>query len=129
VLVKWVDTSESRIPLKDMKESHPVETAEFAKARGIADEPAFAWWVPYTLRKRDVILSKLKARIQKTLVTRKYQEVGQSTPGPTPVRYVAIPEVHSCHDASPLDTDSGWLAYSTPGSTKTLDRLRKRFGN
>jgi hypothetical protein len=47
-----------------------VETAEFAKARAIADEPAFAWWVPYTMRKRDIILSKIKARIRKT--THKY---------------------------------------------------------
>ena len=70
LLVKWADNSESWIPLKDLKESHPIETAEFAKARGIANEPAFAWWIPYTLRKRDVILSKLKARIRKT--THKY---------------------------------------------------------
>jgi hypothetical protein len=53
-----------------VKESHPVETAEFATARSIADEPAFAWWVPYTLRKRDIILSKINARIRKT--THKY---------------------------------------------------------
>jgi hypothetical protein len=70
LLVKWADGSESWILLKDLKEPHPIETAEFAKARGIADEPAFAWWVPYTLRKRDVTLSKLKARIRKT--THKY---------------------------------------------------------
>ena len=53
-----------------MKESHPVEVAEFARARGIDDKPMFNWWVPYTLRKRDIILSKLKARIRKT--THKY---------------------------------------------------------
>lgn len=70
LLVKWADGSETWIPLKDMKESHPVEVAEFARARDIADEPAFAWWVPYTLRKREVILSKIKARIRKT--NRKY---------------------------------------------------------
>ena len=52
--------------MKDLKESHPIETAEIAKARGMADEPAFAWWVPHTLRKRDVMLSKIKARIRKT---------------------------------------------------------------
>jgi len=56
--------------LKDTKELHPVETAEFAKAQDIADEPTFPWWVPYTLQKRDVILSKVKARIRKT--THKY---------------------------------------------------------
>ena len=49
LLVKWADGTESWVPLKDLKESHPIETAEFAKARSIADEPAFAWWVSYTL--------------------------------------------------------------------------------
>jgi len=58
------------VPLADLKESHPVETAEFAKARGIDDEPAFAWWVPYTLRKQDAIIASLKRRIRKT--THKY---------------------------------------------------------
>jgi hypothetical protein len=70
LLIQWADESEAWVPLKDVKESHPCEAAEFAKSRGIADEPAFAWWVPYTLRKRDIILAKLKARIQKT--THKY---------------------------------------------------------
>jgi hypothetical protein len=70
LLVQWADKSESWIPLKDLKEAHPCETADFAKARGIADEPAFAWWVPYTLRKRDIILSKIRVRIRKT--THKY---------------------------------------------------------
>ena len=56
--------------MKDLNEFHPIEVAKFAKARGIDDEPAFAWWVPYTLRKRDVIISKIKSRIRKT--NRKY---------------------------------------------------------
>ena len=68
--VVWSDGSTSWVPLRDLKESHPVELAEFAVARNIADEPAFAWWVPYTLRKKQVILSKLKARLRKT--THKY---------------------------------------------------------
>ena len=70
LLIQWADQSESWVPLKDLKESHPIETAEFARSRGIDDEAAFAWWVPYTIRKRDVILSKVKARIRKT--THKY---------------------------------------------------------
>ena len=61
-----MDGSESWIHLKDMKESHPVEVAEFDRARGIADEPAFEWWVPYNLRKIDVILAAVKSRIRKT---------------------------------------------------------------
>ena len=53
-----------------MKESHPVEVAEYARARGIDTEPAFEWWVPHTQKKRQVILSALKKRIRKT--THKY---------------------------------------------------------
>ena len=47
-----------------MKESHPVEVAEYARARGIDKEPAFEWWVPHTLKKRQVILAALKKRIR-----------------------------------------------------------------
>ena len=68
--ILWKDKSESWVHLKDIKESHPIEVAEYARARGIENEPAFAWWVPYTLRKRDVILASVKARIRKT--THKY---------------------------------------------------------
>ena len=53
-----------------MKESHPVEVAEYARARSIDKEPAFEWWVPHTLRKRQVILAALKKRVRKT--THKY---------------------------------------------------------
>ena len=56
--------------MKRVKDSHPVELAEYARARGVADEPAFAWLVPHTLRKRDVILLKLTTRLPKT--THKY---------------------------------------------------------
>lgn len=49
-----------------MKKSQPVEVAEFARAKGMDHEPAFAWWVPYTLRKREVILSAVKSRARKT---------------------------------------------------------------
>ena len=34
LLVQWGDGSKTWIPLKDLKESNPVKTAEFAKARG-----------------------------------------------------------------------------------------------
>eukprot|EP00980_Cylindrotheca_fusiformis_P010189 scaffold2267_cov92-Cylindrotheca_fusiformis.AAC.8 len=63
-LVQWKSGAGTQwIPLKDMKESYPVHTAEFTKACGIDKEPAFSWWVPYTLRKRDVIVSAVKARV------------------------------------------------------------------
>ena len=66
LLVLWKDGTEQWVPLKDLKESHPVEVAEFAKARNIDREPAFVWWVPYTLRKREVIASAVRARLRKT---------------------------------------------------------------
>ena len=46
LLIKWKDKSESWIKLADMKESHPVEVAEYARARGIDKEPAFEWCGP-----------------------------------------------------------------------------------
>ena len=48
-----------------MKESHPIDLTEYSKARGLADDPTFAWWVPYTLQKKDIILSAVKIRICK----------------------------------------------------------------
>ena len=48
-----------------MKESNPIEVAEFAVSQGIDHEPAFAWWVPYTLKKRDRILASVNARYHK----------------------------------------------------------------
>ena len=51
LLVKWRDQSESWIKLADMKDGHPVETAEYANARGIHNEPSFCWWVLFTLKK------------------------------------------------------------------------------
>jgi hypothetical protein len=53
-----------------VKDFYPIELAEFAKALGIADEPAFAWWAPHTLRRRNVILSTVRARVWKK--THKY---------------------------------------------------------
>ena len=70
LLVHWKDNSESWICLKYMNESHPFEVAEFSKARGISDEPYFTWWVPCTLRKRNVILSAVEHFIRST--THKY---------------------------------------------------------
>jgi hypothetical protein len=45
-----------------MKESFPLETAEYAKANGIDDEPAFAWWVPHVMNKRKRFLKRVKSK-------------------------------------------------------------------
>ena len=69
-LVQWGDGSRQWIDLKVLKESNPVQVGEYVIARGIQHEPAFAWWVPYTMRKRDVIVAAIKSRIKRT--THKY---------------------------------------------------------
>jgi hypothetical protein len=60
--VEWRDGSATWVPLKELKQSNPVEVAEYAVANKIAEEPAFAWWVRDALRKRDRIIKKVKAR-------------------------------------------------------------------
>ena len=59
---QWKDNSTSWERLADLKESHPLETAEFAVTAGIDHEPAFNWWVPHNLKKRDRIISMVKRR-------------------------------------------------------------------
>ena len=48
--------------MKDLKDSHPIELAEYAMANNLQHEPTFAWWVPYTLKKRKAILRKVKSK-------------------------------------------------------------------
>lgn len=60
--VQWKDGSTNWIALKDLKDSYPVELATYARDNKLVEEPAFAWWVPYTLKKSKVILSKIKSK-------------------------------------------------------------------
>jgi hypothetical protein len=59
---QWKDDSMSWENLADLKESHPIETAKYAKILGIDHEPAFNWWVPHVLKKRDRIISLMRKR-------------------------------------------------------------------
>jgi hypothetical protein len=43
LLIRWKDGSETWTPLKDMKESYMVQTAEYAVQNRLHEEPAFAW--------------------------------------------------------------------------------------
>ena len=58
-LLRWKDDSENWVDLKDLKESNPLEVADYVQGNGLEKEPAFAWWVPHTLKKRKRIISKL----------------------------------------------------------------------
>jgi hypothetical protein len=53
--------------LSDLKESHPIETAGYAVTMGINHKPAFNWWVPHVLRKRDRIISAVAKRFARFL--------------------------------------------------------------
>jgi hypothetical protein len=56
-------TSWERLP--DIKESNPIEVAEYSVTRGIEGKPAYAWWVDYTLKKRNCIISAVKQHLIK----------------------------------------------------------------
>ena len=60
--MEWKDGSFDWIELKDLKQSYPVELAEYALQNNIQNEPAFVWWIPYTLRKRQCTISKLESK-------------------------------------------------------------------
>ena len=62
ICCQWKDGSSSWEKLSDLKESHPIETAEYATAMGIDHEPAFNWWVPHVLKRRDRIISAVAKR-------------------------------------------------------------------
>ena len=65
--VQWENGETSWIALKDIKESNPVETAEYAVNKNIDDEPAFAWWVQSALKRRDVQVSAASRRFKKNM--------------------------------------------------------------
>jgi hypothetical protein len=60
VCCQWKDGSTSWENLADLKDSHPLETAEYAMTQGIDHEPAFNWWVPHVLKKHDRIISLVR---------------------------------------------------------------------
>ena len=60
-LCMWKDGSTTWTPLKDLKESNPVDVFEYVIGNRISEETAFSWWVSYILKKRDRIISKVKA--------------------------------------------------------------------
>ena len=66
LLVEWKDGFSEWVSLKALKESNPIEVTEYAQANLIDKSPAFRWWVPHVLRKRDRIVSKIKSKYWRT---------------------------------------------------------------
>jgi hypothetical protein len=67
VCCQWKDGSTSWENLADLKESHPIETTEYAMTKGIDHKPAFNWWVSHVLKKRDPIISLVCKRTTRYL--------------------------------------------------------------
>jgi hypothetical protein len=65
LLIQWKDGTSTWERLANLKESNPVQVAEYAVANKLAEEPAFIWWIKDVLRRRDRIISKVKARYWK----------------------------------------------------------------
>ena len=74
--VEWKDGSTSWEKLQDLKESNPLEVAEYAVANLIDKEPAFAWWVAFALKRRDRLIKAAKS----TRCFRKSQKYGIELP-------------------------------------------------
>jgi hypothetical protein len=70
LLVEWRDGSTDWVALKDLKDTNPIELAEYAVANKIAEEPAFKWWVSFCLQKRNRIINEAKSKYWRT--THKY---------------------------------------------------------
>jgi len=45
-----------------VKNAYPVQLAEYAHQKQISKEPAFIWWVPHVIKKRERIISKTKSK-------------------------------------------------------------------
>jgi len=63
--VEWKDGSTSWEKLATLKMSHPVEVAEYAVTHNLADDPAFACWVPQTLQCKTRIIATVNTRSHK----------------------------------------------------------------
>jgi hypothetical protein len=53
LLVEFKDSMTEWVKLKDVKDSNPIELAEYAIANQLQEEPAFKWWAEKALRRRN----------------------------------------------------------------------------
>jgi hypothetical protein len=63
--VEWKDRTTRWERLTDLKESNPVEVAEYAVAKSLLEAPAFVWWDPHVLKKRSIIIASVTKRCHK----------------------------------------------------------------
>jgi hypothetical protein len=59
---QWADGSTSWEPLRNLKESNPIEVAQYNEAHSLLEEPAFVWWAKDALRRSRRIIKKVKSK-------------------------------------------------------------------
>ena len=106
--VQWKDGTTTWERLADLKESYPVEVAEYAVVNKISHEPAFSWWVPHMLKKRDRIIAAVNKRYHKR--SHKYG--------------IRLP--HSVEEALAIDKETG-TDYWFKAIKKEMDSVRVAF--
>jgi len=109
IRIKWTDRSNSWLPLKEVKESNPLELAEYAVANKINDEPAFSWWIPTVLRTRRRMISRLKTHHK----IRKQTKFG-----------IVVPK--TLKEARELDAENGNQLWEK-ATKKELDKVKVAF--
>jgi hypothetical protein len=78
--VEWKDGTTSWERLSDIKESNPVEVAEYSANKSLLNSPAFVWLAPHVLQKRTIISVAVTKRYHKR--THKFEiEVPKSWDG------------------------------------------------
>jgi hypothetical protein len=63
--VEWKDGTTSWERLADLKESNPVEIAEYAVAKSLLGTPDFFLWSPHVLKKRTILIAAVTKRYHK----------------------------------------------------------------
>jgi hypothetical protein len=100
--VQWKDGSTTWVPLSEMKQSFPIETAQYARDHELLKEPAFDWWARHVLKKSLTVLSKIKSKYWER--THKYG--------------IRIPK--TVKEAIAIDKENG--------DTQWMDAIRKEMG-
>ena len=56
ILICWKDGSTTWEKLKYIKACYPIHLMEYAVQSQISKQPAFAWWIPHVIKKREQII-------------------------------------------------------------------------
>jgi hypothetical protein len=63
--VEWKDGTTIWERLVDLKESNPVEVAEYAAAKSLLDAPDFVWWERHSIKKSSIAIAAVTKRYHK----------------------------------------------------------------